>query len=113
MPCHAILCYAMPFYAVLCCAAYSRHLFPSPNSNFFLSNPSLLAVRRCRRQFSFTSVLRKDLMEGSIPPCLFDTASLPALRTLHLSGNGFTGTLPHNFLRNGSSLLEMELGHNR
>jgi Leucine-rich repeat (LRR) protein len=36
-------------------------------------------------------VFPERIMTGSIPPCLF---SLPRLSTLHLSGNGFIGSLP-------------------
>ena len=35
--------------------------------------------------------LKGDIVEGGVPACLY---SLPSLATLHLSGNGITGSIP-------------------
>ena len=45
---------------------------------------------------------------GGIPSCLF---SIPKLRTLHLSGNGLTGSLPNNAIIQ-SHLLDFSVSHN-
>ena len=55
-----------------------------------------------------------SLMGGTIPHCLF---FLPNINTLHLSGNGFDGTIPTLSNRNSSDipnkLQDIALSHNR
>jgi Leucine-rich repeat (LRR) protein len=53
-------------------------------------------------------ILKSNFIDG-IPTCLF---KLKNLETLHLSGNGFTGSLPEN-LTLGSTLQDLSLSHNR
>jgi Leucine-rich repeat (LRR) protein len=57
---------------------------------------------------AFDGFSLKHYLQGSIPSCLF---AMPKLQTLHLSGNGFTGTLSSN-LTISSSLIDLELSHN-
>eukprot|EP00981_Chlorochromonas_danica_P006724 scaffold1463_cov189-Ochromonas_danica.AAC.19 len=79
--------------------------------------------------------LNLDAIHGKIPKCLF---SMPKLRTLHLAGNGLTGSIPvtedsdlgprlndlslsHNFLtgslpqplRGGSRWLQLDVSYNK
>lgn len=48
-------------------------------------------------------------LEQSIPPCLFE---MTPLNTLHLSGNGLTGTLPSN-ISISPTLSDLSLSHNQ
>jgi hypothetical protein len=51
------------------------------------------------------------MMIGTIPDCLY---SLPHLNTLHLSGNGFSGTIPDvNSSSLSKNLQDFSLSHNR
>jgi hypothetical protein len=51
------------------------------------------------------------MMVGTIPDCLY---SLPHLNTLHLSGNGFSGTIPDvNASSLSKNLQDFSLSHNR
>jgi Leucine-rich repeat (LRR) protein/uncharacterized membrane protein len=49
-----------------------------------------------------------ELIQGSIPSCLYE---LPALETLHLSGNGLTGTVPNNLML-ATTFTYLCLSHN-
>jgi Leucine-rich repeat (LRR) protein len=49
-----------------------------------------------------------DSKVGTIPPCLF---RMPILTTLHLSGNGLTGSIPD--VPSESYLLDLSLSHNQ
>jgi hypothetical protein len=49
-----------------------------------------------------------DAVKGSIPSCLLE---MPALTTLHLSGNGFDGTLNKD-ANIGRNLQNIILSHN-
>jgi Leucine-rich repeat (LRR) protein len=55
---------------------------------------------------SKTYIIR-DSRVGTIPPCLF---RMPILTTLHLSGNGLTGSIPD--VPSESYLLDLSLSHN-
>jgi Leucine-rich repeat (LRR) protein len=50
----------------------------------------------------------ENAWRGRIPACLF---AMPALTTLHLSGNGFSGNLPAD-LNVSASLTDLSLSHN-
>jgi Leucine-rich repeat (LRR) protein len=57
-----------------------------------------------------TSYLIPSSLQGSIPQCLY--YALTKLETLHLSGNGLTGSLPDN-INLPESLKDLSLSHNR
>jgi Leucine-rich repeat (LRR) protein len=57
-----------------------------------------------------TSYLIPSSLQGSIPQCLY--SALTKLETLHLSGNGLTGSLPSN-LNLPVTLTDLSLSHNR
>jgi Leucine-rich repeat (LRR) protein len=74
----------------------------------------LSTAENCRRQLFenipyLNSFTLKDSLDGTIPPCLL---SMTHLHTLHLSGNGLTGSLPSNGLNLSVSLLDLTLSHN-
>jgi hypothetical protein len=54
-----------------------------------------------------STYVTKHLINGGVPSCLF---SMPSLETLHLSGNGLTGSLPAGPIT--SSLMDITLSHN-
>jgi Leucine-rich repeat (LRR) protein len=54
------------------------------------------------------SYIIRDSRVGTIPPCLF---RMPILTTLHLSGNGLTGSIPD--VPSESFLLDLSLSHNQ
>ncbi len=56
----------------------------------------------------FTAFLLKRTMDGTISTCLY---SLPKLEQFHLSGNGFTGSLPNN-VELPTSFNNLVLSHN-
>jgi hypothetical protein len=58
--------------------------------------------------FESNSFILKESFEGGIPDCLFE---LPRLQTLHLSGNGLTGSLS-NSLNISESISDLSLSHN-
>lgn len=67
---------------------------------------------RCRKALFpgiayLNAFVLKNVLTGTIPECLF---ALPKLRTLHLSGNGFTGTLPTNM--SVAVLTDLVVSHN-
>jgi len=51
----------------------------------------------------------RSLLTGGLPVCLFQMGNLT---TLHLSGNGLTGTLPRN-IQISSALRDLSLSHNK
>jgi Leucine-rich repeat (LRR) protein len=51
----------------------------------------------------------KNGLDGSVPICFY---SVPTLETLHLSGNGLTGSIPSNDVQISSSLTDLTLSHN-
>jgi Leucine-rich repeat (LRR) protein len=51
----------------------------------------------------------KNSIDGSVPLCFY---SMPLLRTLHLSGNGLTGSLPSAGLNISSPLTDLTISHN-
>jgi hypothetical protein len=57
---------------------------------------------------AFNSFVVRRFISGGIPWCLF---SLPMIQSLHLGGNGFTGTIP-SFLNMSDSLQDLSLSHN-
>lgn len=57
-----------------------------------------------------TYTLPSQVIEGSLPSCLF--TAMTNLTTLHLSGNGIKGKLPDNFDFIVASLKELSLSHN-
>jgi Leucine-rich repeat (LRR) protein len=57
---------------------------------------------------TFNSFVVRRFLSGGIPWCLF---SLPMIQSLHLGGNGFTGTIP-SFLNISDSLQDLSLSHN-
>jgi Leucine-rich repeat (LRR) protein len=57
----------------------------------------------------FNSFLLLHNFDHGIPDCLF---TMKDLQTLHLSGNGFTGTLPDS-LNISSTLVDLSLSHNQ
>lgn len=65
----------------------------------------------CRNLFlphvSSSYTIRQSV-HGTIPACLF---SLPAINTLHLSGNGFTGEIP-DITAASPTLVDVSLSHN-
>jgi Leucine-rich repeat (LRR) protein len=52
-----------------------------------------------------------DYLSNGIPFCLF--TDLPVLQTLHVSGNGLTGSLPSSFINISSNLNDLSLSHNQ
>jgi uncharacterized membrane protein YgcG len=56
----------------------------------------------------FQAFTLRHNIDGSIPSCLF---TLPLLTTLHLSGNGFTGSLSSSLMVS-SSLIDLVLSYN-
>jgi hypothetical protein len=58
--------------------------------------------------FESNSFILRESFEGGIPGCLFE---LPQLQTLHLSGNGLTGSLS-NSLNISESISDLSLSHN-
>jgi len=58
----------------------------------------------------FDAMQSKHLMKGSVPACVFN---LPNLVTLHLSANGFTGTLPQIASRYSPLLDDFSIAFNR
>jgi hypothetical protein len=56
----------------------------------------------------FSGFIVEQYLTGRIPDCLF---ALPSLRTLHLSGNSFTGTISKG-LNISASLIDLSLSHN-
>lgn len=69
------------------------------------------AAASCRNKL-FVGPLSAYTLEhsvgGSLPTCLFQ---LPNITTLHLSGNGFTGSIPDN-IRFSATLTDLSLSHN-
>jgi Leucine-rich repeat (LRR) protein len=59
--------------------------------------------------FFHSKAFTSAFMLGTIPSCLFQ---FPALRTLHLAGNGFQGTIPGEVEISGS-LRNLSLSYNR
>lgn len=63
----------------------------------------------CRREFIpglFSSYRSRDDTNGRIPLCVFNMSSL---QELHLSGNGYTGSLPSEI---SPALVDLSLSHN-
>jgi hypothetical protein len=58
-------------------------------------------------KYKISTYVTKHLIQGGVPSCLF---SMPSLETLHLSGNGLTGTLPTGLI--SSTLIDVTLSHN-
>jgi hypothetical protein len=58
--------------------------------------------------FESNSFILKESFQGGIPDCLFE---LPRLQTLHLSGNGLTGSLSSS-LNISESISDLSLSHN-
>jgi Leucine-rich repeat (LRR) protein len=77
-----------------------------------LALDGLFTAPSCRRYIypntQFHGFLLKHYIQGSLPACLFE---IPTLKTLHLSGNGFTGSIP-NSLNLSSTLTDLSLSHN-
>jgi Leucine-rich repeat (LRR) protein len=68
-------------------------------------------AKNCRKMIYpilFSGFIVEQYLTGTIPNCLF---ALPALTTLHLSGNSFTGTIS-NDLNISASLIDLSLSHN-
>jgi hypothetical protein len=61
--------------------------------------------KKCKDYVRFSA---QRFPKAQIPPCIFAMANLT---TLHLSGNGLTGTLP--LLPAGSKLTDISLAYNR
>jgi Leucine-rich repeat (LRR) protein len=57
---------------------------------------------------SLNSFIVRRYMQGTIPYCLL---ALPLLQSLHLSGNGFTGSIPDN-VNISHTLQDLSLSHN-
>jgi hypothetical protein len=83
-----------------------------------LALDGLSASSNCQNRFffhqlssssSFNGFYLKDTIQGSIPPCLFTMSNL---QTLHLSGNGFTGSLSSTVMNVSHSLTDLSLSHN-
>ena len=74
-----------------------------------MSMDGLGTAKNCPKNdnvFFFTDVVLFNTMDGSLPGCLW---SLPNLRTLHLAGNGFSGTISETI---SDSLVDISLSHN-
>ena len=71
----------------------------------------LSAAPACRSNLlgASSSYVLKRTVTGTIPACLF---TLPVLSTLHLSGNGLTGSF-HDIKEVSASLVDVILSHNR
>ena len=66
------------------------------------------SARSCQiKLFASTYSLKHDI-GGPLPTCLFQ---LPNITTLHLSGNGFTGSIPSNIILS-DTLTNLSLSHN-
>jgi hypothetical protein len=81
-----------------------------------LALDGLSAASNCQNRFyfdrlssSFTGFYLKDTTIGSVPSCLF---TMPKIQTLHLSGNGFTGSLSSVVTNISYSLTDLSLSHN-
>jgi Leucine-rich repeat (LRR) protein len=80
----------------------------------FLSLNGLSTAVNCRKTIFPGSKLLNAFyvnyyLVNGIPDCLF---SMPKLQTLHLSGNGLTGSFPSNLNNLSSSLMDLSLSHN-
>ena len=79
-----------------------------------LSLDGMSSAKACRSVFLpgvSSWYTEKGIVSQPLPPCLFQ---LPILKTLHLSGNGFTGTLPASSTAPLGPLLEdLGLSHNQ
>jgi len=79
-----------------------------------LAFDGMTSADACRRRFfptskRFTSYSLNVLnIHGSVPLCLF---AMPALNTLHLSGNALTGSVPNDVVIS-PSLTDLSLSHN-
>jgi hypothetical protein len=58
---------------------------------------------------TFNAVYSRNSLTGTIPSCILN--SLLSLQTLHISGNGLTGSLTSEFLL-ASNLTDLSLSHN-
>jgi hypothetical protein len=83
-----------------------------------LSLDGLTTAENCRQSLFFSSFSSyfnaftvNHFMEGTIPSCFY---SIPSLQLLHLSGNGFTGSIPSSSssLNLSTSLIDLSLSHN-
>lgn len=79
-----------------------------------LALDGLAAATSCQLRFfphsrKYKSYYLRSVFKGGIPSCLFN---LPALETLHLSGNGLSGSLP-NDLSVTDILTDLSLSHNQ
>jgi Leucine-rich repeat (LRR) protein len=80
----------------------------------FLSLNGLSTAVNCRKTiFPGSKILNAFYVNyylvNGIPECLF---SMPNLQTLHLSGNGLTGSFPSNLYNLSTSLMDLSLSHN-
>lgn len=75
-----------------------------------LALDGLAAGERCTKEsfFGVGRVIIPKYMEGSIPNCVW---RFPALETLHMAGNGFTGSLPSGTI--SDKLKNLNVGFNR
>jgi Leucine-rich repeat (LRR) protein len=78
-----------------------------------LALDGLHTARRCQQRIfphlSVDTYVLGSTISGSVPSCLF--TDMPALTTLHLSGNGLTGSLPAKG-QLSPNLTQLSLSHN-
>jgi hypothetical protein len=76
---------------------------------------ALTSAPGCRKKFPvplnsiIKAVISKDLLDGTIPSCIW---TMPTLVTLHLSGNGIVGTLG-DLVQGATNLQDVSLANNR
>ena len=59
--------------------------------------------------FGLNAMISKQRMQGTVPVCVY---SLDKLELLHLSANGFSGSLPSSSSSYSSQLVDFSISHN-